>query len=442
MAAANVSLKPLRVAFIGPMPAVYDAGVAGMAALMLREFSHHEPIDMECFFAGEQADLPEGVQGLKEIVFHIQGGRWRWGRWYSRNKMTAFISGQIYRAHIERQLSAILDQRHHLNPFDVIYQFGHVEVFGVPGRLLRSGVPLVIHPEVHVAGELRWWKREQSWAKPLESWQNRMMARLVMSFRALRQKHDIKKSSLIISPGKCFRDDIISDCEVAPETVIVIANSINFNVYRPLETPDRKSSRKLKILYISRLSVRKGLEMVVKLSHALESYPVAVTISIVGGTTLWSDYSELLKDLSSKTGEVLGGVDAHRMVEVYHAHDMLIQPSHYEPFGLAVGEALACGLPVVASTVVGAIDDVNPVAARTFANGNQQDFEYEVRRLLSELQNPNRMRELAKLARQEAIRCFSPADIASQIYAALQTVAAQGSNHPMGGETTLVAGEL
>ncbi len=43
------------------------------------------------------------------------------------------------------------------------------------------------------------------------------------------------------------------------------------------------------------------------------------------------------------------GVDAHTLADVYHAADVLLQPTYGEGFGIPVVEAQACGVPVIAS---------------------------------------------------------------------------------------------
>jgi glycosyltransferase involved in cell wall biosynthesis len=41
-------------------------------------------------------------------------------------------------------------------------------------------------------------------------------------------------------------------------------------------------------------------------------------------------------------------------VLAYHACDVLVHPSEYEPWALVINEAVACELPVIATSVVGA----------------------------------------------------------------------------------------
>jgi glycosyltransferase involved in cell wall biosynthesis len=54
----------------------------------------------------------------------------------------------------------------------------------------------------------------------------------------------------------------------------------------------------------------------------------------------------------------LGFVNQSLMPEVYRAADVLALPSSWEPWGLVVNEAMACGTPAVCSTGVSAADDL------------------------------------------------------------------------------------
>jgi glycosyltransferase involved in cell wall biosynthesis len=54
----------------------------------------------------------------------------------------------------------------------------------------------------------------------------------------------------------------------------------------------------------------------------------------------------------------LGFMNQSQLPSVYRAADLLVLPSHYEPFGLVVNEAMLCGLPVAISDRVGAKFDL------------------------------------------------------------------------------------
>ncbi len=55
---------------------------------------------------------------------------------------------------------------------------------------------------------------------------------------------------------------------------------------------------------------------------------------------------------------LLGFVNQRRLPEVYAASDVLVLPSEYEPFGVVVNEAFACGRPAVVSDACGAVGDL------------------------------------------------------------------------------------
>ncbi|MFD8594284.1 glycosyltransferase [Kitasatospora sp. NPDC059646] len=55
---------------------------------------------------------------------------------------------------------------------------------------------------------------------------------------------------------------------------------------------------------------------------------------------------------------LLGGVPSTRMPALLRSADLVLCPAHYEPFGIVPLEAMACGVPVVATAVGGHLDTV------------------------------------------------------------------------------------
>lgn len=123
----------------------------------------------------------------------------------------------------------------------------------------------------------------------------------------------------------------------------------------------------------------------------------------------------LLKSINPRTAKYLSEVSHHEMAQLYRNADLLVQPSKYEPFGLTVGEALACGVPVVASDKVGAAESVHPLCCRKFPCNDMEAFEIEVRKLLQDISDTSLKNHISKLSRAEAERLYSSSVIGDKL---------------------------
>ena len=101
---------------------------------------------------------------------------------------------------------------------------------------------------------------------------------------------------------------------------------------------------------------------------------------------------------------------------------MLLQASWYEPFGLTVAEALAAGVPVVATSEVGAIEGVDASVGPVSAPGDVEGMFAAVRKTLERLEaSPSQMR---RTAHAEAERLFARELVCARISAELQALVA------------------
>jgi glycosyltransferase involved in cell wall biosynthesis len=114
---------------------------------------------------------------------------------------------------------------------------------------------------------------------------------------------------------------------------------------------------------VSRLVPRKGIADVL---HALARLPAAELV-VAGGPArdqLGQDpEARRLLELAERLGvadrfELAGRVDRDQLPALLRSADVAVCAPWYEPFGMAAVEAMACGLPVVASAVGGQIDTV------------------------------------------------------------------------------------
>ena len=128
--------------------------------------------------------------------------------------------------------------------------------------------------------------------------------------------------------------------------IAVIPNAVNIE-----ELPLKDNWRtKRRIVFMSRLHVKKGIELLLEaLSHLkpdLDGYEV-----IIAGEGE-PDYVETLKKAAISLGlsEVVifvGGVYGAEKVSLLQSADFFVLPTYSENFGIVVAEALACGTPVI-----------------------------------------------------------------------------------------------
>ncbi len=316
---------------------------------------------------------------------------------------------------LRRQIAA----NHAARPYDLVYQFSNIEALGMPAAMART-VPLVIHPETHVAGELRYLLSERRLALRCQSRRSFATTAALMRFRVLVQRRRIRAARLLICISAVFREHLLRDYDFPRERTVVVPNPVRLERFAASDAR-RPAGEPATVLVLGRVSARKGVEDVIEMAKLLRDRGVPARVKVVGGPTLWSDYTPLLEDLPAENSEFVGRIEPDVLPHELARADVLVQASHYEPFGLTVGEALAAGVPVVATSEVGAIEGVDRGVVAEVPPGDPRALADGVEELLGRLAaDAPRTRALA---RAEALRLFAPAKVCGQISAAIGELA-------------------
>jgi glycosyltransferase involved in cell wall biosynthesis len=347
------------------------------------------------------------------------GSEWRWNRWYSKSHLMAMVTGLGATALGRRRLVRLLVEQHKLAPYDAMYQFSTIEVFG--RRRDRQSLPsMVLHPSVHAAGELHWMWAERALSRRCEGW---LRPKLVMGWllvRSRRQRRDIAGAAVVLALSDAFGRHLVQDYGVDLNRIRIAPNPIDLESFRPLRAGTSPEGP-LRIGVVGRISVRKGLDLIVELSHRMRDLAGQVHFEIVGDPSLWSDYSRLLDDLDPTMATVHGHISYDDMKEWIPTCDLLVQPAKYEPFGLTVGEAVASGIPVVVTSEVGAGEQLSEACSITVPPCDVEALERAVREMIARLESPTR-EQMKAAARSEAERMWSAASTTLPVTEALFSV--------------------
>jgi glycosyltransferase involved in cell wall biosynthesis len=410
----------MRVAWLGPVGDV--GGVPTMGALLL-EGALKEGVEVD-FFAPEDTSLPKSLLGHPGLRVVRTPTWWRWGKWYSRNPMMSFASSMIARPQAHRRLCGMVREEHARKPYDCLFQFSQIELFKL-GAWAKELPPIVVFPCVHAYGELHWHRIESAYARQSEGSLMHYVVRAMLAYRSSVQRRDLRKPRLIIGLSKRFNELLAKDYSLPPERLVVNYHPIG-TAGAPLgpERTTGQNTEPIKLLYVSRISVRKGVEQIIELSKRLDDLHGQVEMQIIGNRSQWSDYTGHLNELNPRIARRLGGIRHAEMQELYDNGDILLLPSMYEPGGLVVGEALSRGMCVVASDEVGSAEAVAPGCCTLFPAGDLDAFERATREMIARRRKDRP--ELRKLASTEAVRLFEPEKAASELVAVFQR--AQVSN--------------
>lgn len=160
--------------------------------------------------------------------------------------------------------------------------------------------------------------------------------------------------------------------QVSSERVVVIPPGVDTGHFYPIARDEAREYigvplEKRMVLFVGRIESLKGVDTLLQAMVGLKNKGLFAhdtgCLAIIGGeadvsTEALSSEMVRLTRMSSELGlgdivEFLGKRDQDKLPYYYSAAEVVVVPSHYESFGLVALEAMACGVPVVASETGG-----------------------------------------------------------------------------------------
>ena len=180
----------------------------------------------------------------------------------------------------------------------------------------------------------------EPWILHRHYWTKKLPALMLYERRALRS------AVCLIATAESERKNLMKffNLNDNENKIPVILNGIDVS---GIPVKDSWEIRK-KIVYVSRIHIKKGIEMLIDTACGISDRLKDYEIVIVGEGE--SDYVAELKAKAAASGlrvNFAGGVYGEEKWRTFQEADFFVLPTHSENFGYVIAESLACGTPVI-----------------------------------------------------------------------------------------------
>lgn len=171
----------------------------------------------------------------------------------------------------------------------------------------------------------------------------------------IRMQARVARRLPLITVSAISRDGIVAEMRARADRITVISNGVDAEVFRPLPGRERVPGR-----LVATVSADVPLKGLVPLLEALAAVRAERPADlVVVGRPRPHGAAATAIDRLRLAGSIrfTGGIREDELAELYAGAEVAVVPSLYEGFSLPALEAMACGVPLVATTA-GALSEV------------------------------------------------------------------------------------
>lgn len=298
-------------------------------------------IEVDVFTRSQNPEIPQVVSlapGVK--VFHVPAGpEAPYDKYLLMNHLKEFVEGVLKRGS---------------RRYDLIHS--HYWISGAAALELRRhwGVPLV-----HMYHTLGFIKNRVA----------RRQDERERSVRLLWEKEIARSADALVASHPLERAELVWNYEASPHRVTVIPCGVDLSLFRPRDSVASRARLGLEerpwLLFVGRLEPIKGLDTLLRAMAILKgrkaSRSGSAGLIIIGGENGKALQQGIERDIRLEVKALgiedmvflMGPRPQAELPSFYCASEACILPSRYESFGMVALEAMACGIPVIASRVGG-----------------------------------------------------------------------------------------
>ena len=176
---------------------------------------------------------------------------------------------------------------------------------------------------------------EEAQLKP--EWADTILSMRDSAEKLARKDQELALADKIIVASQ-FTADTLKLSEARDKEIIVIP----YGSPQPIDQPNYNRHKKLKVLFVGGLSQRKGLSYLLDAANLLQD---KIELTIIGSRT--AKCAPL--DAALQQYRYIPSLPHQEILKEMDQHDVFVFPSLFEGFGLVILEAMARGVPVIAT---------------------------------------------------------------------------------------------
>ena len=277
----------------------------------------------------------------------------------------------VYKNEINFSYEVLAARRHRVGHYNLLLNTG------LDAALLRA------RPQAIVTGgynylaswQAAWWAKRHRVPLLLWSESNAADQRGQSAPAEFLKRRFIGMCRAFLAAGKASRDYLI-ELGASPNLVFIAPNAVDVRMYSTAAANAREHAAELRaahllperyFLFVGRLVEEKGVFDLLAAYAALHSRIRAhIGLVFVGEGAARAELERRSSQLSPDSVRFSGWLHRERISELYALAEALVLPTHSDTWGLVVNEAMACGLPIIASNVAGCVADLVRVPQNGF----------------------------------------------------------------------------
>lgn len=230
---------------------------------------------------------------------------------------------------------------------------------------------------------------------------------LVSESNLVRVGREINRSFLTIAVSEPFRKLLVDLTKCRPDKITYVPNLVS-PLFNALDTAPKED---IIITTVCALTEKKGVDVLLKAFSLVHEEVRRVKLKIGGAGPEFTRLANMRESLGL-TEDVLflGEMNRNEVADLMNETDLYVCSSYFETFGVAIVEALSCGVPVVATRCGGPESIVCDLNGLLVEKGRVEELASAI---LDVLKNKNRYD--ADLIRKDCISRFGADSVVEKL---------------------------